>query len=163
MNDLARKINTFLKLKFKRFMSTYPLTTNHFRVEWGTDSGIAFTEVCGLSIEIEPINYKIGNFKSNTPVKMPGRIKYNNVILKRGIVRSDNDFYNWFNTINLNTIERRTIVIRLLNEEHIPVIVWELKNAFPIKVEWSNLIANANEPAIESIEIAHEGMTVQND
>ncbi|NEN22341.1 phage tail protein [Cryomorpha ignava] len=143
-------------------MNTYPLTTNHFQVEWG-GTRMGFTEVSGLSIGIEPINYHEGSSKENSTQKMPGRLKYDNVILKRGIVMSDNEFYTWMSTIKLNKIERRDLTISLLNEDHEPVMVWRLKNAFPIRIEWSPLRADANEAAIESIEISHEGMTVRND
>ena len=143
-------------------MSYKPLTTNHFSVEWGgTRAG--FTEVSGLSMEIEPIEYREGSFIENSSKKIPGIRKYSNITLKRGIIKSDNDMYNWFNTVSGNTIEKRDLTISLLNENHEPVITWKLKDAFPIKIEWSDLKANANEVAIESIEIAHEGLVVLND
>ena len=142
-------------------MNIYPLTTNRFQVDWG-GTRMGFTEVSGLSIGIEPINYQEGNSKENSFQKMPGRMIYNNVILKRGIVLSDNEFYTWMNTIKLKNIERRDLTITLLDENNEPAMVWRLKNAFPIKIEWSPLRADANEAAIESIEVTHEGLTVQN-
>ena len=63
----------------------------------------------------------------------------------------------------LNTVERRDIVISLLNEKHEPVMVWKAQNAFPVKVEGPALKASGNEVAIESIELAHEGLELQND
>jgi len=66
-------------------------------------------------------------------------------------------------TVKLNKVERRDLVISLLNEEHQPVMVWKVHNAFPVKVEGPQLKASGNEVAIESIEIAHEGLEVQND
>lgn len=143
-------------------MSTYPLTTNHFQVEWG-GTRIGFTEVLGLSIAIESIPYREGTSTSYSPQQMPGQLKYNNITLKRGIVNSDNEFFDWLNTVKLNKIERRDLIISLLNENHEPVIIWKLKNAYPIKIEWSDLKANANEPAMESIVLTHEGMIVQNE
>ena len=50
----------------------------------------------------------------------------------------------------------------MLNEEHEPVVVWKVKNAFPIKVQSTDLKGDANETAIESMEVAHEGLTIQN-
>ncbi len=142
-------------------MNTYSLTTNRFQVDWGV-TRMGFTEVSGLSIGIEPINYQEDDSKESAFQKMPGRVIYNNVILKRGIVFSDNEFYTWMNTIKLNNIERRDLTITLLDENLEPSMVWRLKNAFPIKIEWSPLRADANEAAIESIEVTHEGLTVQN-
>jgi phage tail-like protein len=67
------------------------------------------------------------------------------------------------NSISLNTIERRDLVISLLNENHEPVVVWKVKNAFPVKVQSTDLKADGNEVAIETVEIAHEGLTIQNE
>ena len=160
MKDLVRKTIYCIKYKIKRLMSNYPLSTNHFRVEWGGTS-IGFTEVSGLSIEVDLINYRLGSSPEYSNTKMPGQIKHNNIVLKRGITIGDNEFYQWLNTISLNKIERRDITISLLNEEHVPVVVWKVKNAFPVKIDWSDLKANANEPAIETMEIAHEGIEVE--
>lgn len=140
-------------------MRNYPLSTNHFQIEWG-GTRIGFTEVSGLSIEVELINHREGSSPTYSDSKMPGQIKYNNIVLKRTIAQGDNDFYKWLNTISLNKIERRDITISLLNEEHEPVVTWRVRNAFPIKINWSDLKANANESAVETIEIAHEGISV---
>jgi len=143
-------------------MSTYPLSTCHFLVEWG-GSRVGVTEVIGLSMEINTINYREGAEKEYIPNVMPGQEKINPIILKRGIVKGDNEYYDWLNTVKLNTVERRDLTISLLNENHEPVVTWKLTNAFPTKITWSDLKAYANEPAIESIEITHEGITVQNE
>ena len=74
----------------------------------------------------------------------------------------DNEFYQWWNTIKLNTIERRDITISLLNQEGEPVVTWNVKNAWPVKVQSTDLKADGSEVAIESIELAHEGLTINN-
>ena len=94
---------------------------------------------------------------------MPGLRKFNNITLKRGIVKGDNEFFIWLSTVKLNTVERRDLIISLLNEDHLPVMVWKVHNAFPVKVEGPQLKASGNEVAIESIEIAHEGLELQNE
>ena len=68
----------------------------------------------------------------------------------------------WLNTISLNTVERRDITISLLNESHEPVVVWKVRNAFPTKVQSTDLKADGSEVAIEQVEIAHEGLTIEN-
>lgn len=140
----------------------YPLPAFHFTVEWG-GTRVGFSEVAGLVQENQAIEYRDGSFPEYSSIKMPGLRKFNNVTLKRGIVKSDNDLFKWLSTVKLNTVERRDLVISLLNEEHQPVMVWKVQNAFPVKVEGPALKASANEASIESIEIAHEGMEVQND
>jgi phage tail-like protein len=66
-------------------------------------------------------------------------------------------------TVKLNTVERRDLIVNLLNEEHQPVMVWKIMRAFPVKVEGPQLKATGNEVAIESIELAHEGLELQNE
>ena len=139
----------------------YPLPVFHFRVEWG-GSRIGFSEVSGLTQEIQVIEYRDGSFPEYSSIKMPGLRKYNNITLKRGVIKADNDFFKWLSTVKLNTIERRDMTFSLLNESHDPVMVWKVHNAFPVKVEGPQLKAAGNEVAIESIEVAHEGLEVDN-
>lgn len=140
----------------------YPLPVFHFAVEWG-GTRVGFTEISGLTQENQAIEYRDGSFPEYSSIKMPGLRKFSNITLKRGIIKSDNDFANWLSTVKLNTVERRDLVISLLNEEHAPVMTWKVQNAFPVKVEGPGLKATGNEVAIESIEIAHEGLELQND
>jgi phage tail-like protein len=143
-------------------MADYPLPKFHFQVEWG-GTNISFTEVTGLEVETEVIEYRGGASPEYSKVKMPGMQKFANLTLKRGTFKSDNEFYAWLNTVKLNTIERRDITISLLNEEHEPTVVWKVKNAWPTKVTATDLKADGNETAIESMELVHEGLVMQNE
>jgi phage tail-like protein len=140
----------------------YPLPVFHFTVQWG-GTRIGFSEVTGLTQENQAIEYRDGSFPEYSSIKMPGLRKFSNVTLKRGIVKADNDFFKWLSTVKLNQVERRDVVVSLLNESHEPVMTWKIQNAFPVKVEGPGLKASGNEVAIESIEIAHEGLELQND
>lgn len=140
-------------------MANYPLPKFHFQVQWGGER-VGFTEVTGLDIQIEAIEYREGSSPEYSKIKMPGMPKYSNITLKRGSMAGDSDFYKWINTTSLNTVERRDIVISLLNETHSPVVSWKAKNAFAIKVQASDLKADGNEVAIETLELAHEGLNV---
>ena len=139
----------------------YPLPVFHFMVEWG-GSKIGFSEVSGLSIEVQPIEYRDGASPQYSVTKMPGIPKYSNITLKRGVVAADNEFYLWLNTTKLNTVERRDLIISLLNENHEPTMSWKVINAFPVKVEGPGLKSTGNEVAIETLELAHEGLSVEN-
>ncbi|KAB2918929.1 phage tail protein [Oscillatoria amoena NRMC-F 0135] len=141
-------------------MATYPVPVFHFQVEWG-GSRIGFTEASGLTVEVQPIEYREGVSPEYHTTKMPGIPKYSNITLKRGIYKGDNEFFKWLNTVKLNNIERRDITISLLNEEHAPVMVWKVRNCWPCKVEGPTLNSTGNEVAMESIELAHEGLTVE--
>lgn len=137
----------------------YPLPKFHFQVEWG-GSRIGFTEVTGLEVTTDVIEYRDGSSPEYHKIKMPGMQKFGNITMKRGKFKSDNEFYDWWNTHNLNQIERRDITISLLNENHEPVFVWKVRNAWPVKVNATDLKSDGNEVAIETIEIAHEGLSM---
>lgn len=141
-------------------MADYPLGAYHFEVEWG-DRRIRFSEVSGLEIENDVIEYRDGASKEYGSQKMPGRPRYRNIVLKRGVKPDDNEFFEWINTINMNEVERRDLTISLLNEEHEPVMVWKVKDAFPVRLSSPELSATESEVAIETLEIAHEGLTIE--
>jgi phage tail-like protein len=142
--------------------TSYPLVKFHFQVEWG-GTKIGFTEVSGLDVETEVVEYREGSSPEYSKIKMPGMQKFSNITLKRGTFKSDNEYFAWWNTVSLNTIERRDITISLLNENHEPVVTWKIRNAWPTKIQATDLKADGNEVAIESMEIVHEGLTIQNE
>lgn len=150
----------FLIYNHLKTMANYPLSNFHFSVEWG-GTNIGFAEVSGLDIYFEPILYRQGADPDYTENKMPGMVKYSNIILKRGLSAGDNEFYQWMNTKRLNSIERRDITIKLLNEKHEPVFTWRVRQAFPVKYSGPVLNAQGNEVAMETLELAHEGLTVE--
>ena len=136
----------------------YPLPKFHFVVEWG-GVRIGFTEVSGMEAETEVIEYRDGASPDYSKLRIPGMQKYANITLKRGTFPSDNDFFEWWKTTrSLASPERRDVIISLLNEAHEPVMVWTVKNAFPTKVQATDLKADGNEVAIETLELAHEGI-----
>ena len=140
----------------------YPLPKFHFQVEWG-GTKIGFQEVTGLDFEVEKIEYREGSSPEYSKINMPGMIKYTDIVLKRGVFKGDNEFYEWMKTNKLNTAERRDITISLLDENHAPVIVWKVLNAWAMKIQSTDLKAEASEVAVESITLAHEGLTVVNE
>jgi phage tail-like protein len=141
-------------------MANYPLPKFHFQVQWGGER-IGFTEVTGLDIQVEAIEYREGSSPVYSKIKMPGMHKFSNLTLKRGTMKGDSDFYKWINTTSLTKVERRDIIISLLDETHAPVMTWKAINAFAIKVQASDLKSDGNEVAIETIELAHEGLNIQ--
>ena len=141
-------------------MANYPLPKFHYQVQWG-GSRLGFTEVTGLTVENELIEYREGNSPEYSKIKMPGMQKYGNITLKRGTFKSDNEFFNWWNTKSLGKIERRDVTVSLLNENHEPVMVWKVKSAWPVKLQSADLKSDANEVAIETLELAHEGLVVE--
>jgi len=141
--------------------TVWPLPKFHFQVKW--DSNVmSFQEVSGLDVQSEEIKYRHGDSPEFSVIKMPGLKKVGNVTMKKGIFKADNKFWDWFNQIKMNTIKRVPVTISLLDESGAPTMVWTLANAWPTKVTGTDLKAEGNEVAVESIEIVHEGLTIAN-
>lgn len=141
----------------------YPLPKFHFELEWG-GTRLGFTEVTGLDFETEVIEYREGNLPTYNKTKQPGLTKYTDVTLKRGIILDDLEYFTqWEKTAMFQEIKekfRRTVTIKLLNEEHKAIIVWTLSKAWPSKIQSTDLKADGNEVAIETMTFVHEGLTM---
>jgi len=138
----------------------YPLPRFHFQVDWG-GSKMSFTEVTGLVVEREKIEYRHSDSKDFSKISMPGLLKNSTITLKRGKFENDFDFNSWMDEITNERVEnRRDVTIRLMNEKHEPVAVWTAIRCFPLKVTAPDLKSDANEIAVESIELAHEGLRI---
>ena len=141
--------------------NVWPMPKFHFQVKWDSEV-MSFQEVSGLDVESQPIEYRAGDSKTFSVVKMPGIKKYGNVTMKKGVFKSDNKFWDWFNQIKMNTIKRVPVTISLLDEEGNPTMVWTLTNAWPSKITGTDLKSDGNEVAVESIEVVHEGLEIAN-
>jgi hypothetical protein len=108
----------------------YPIPRFHFQVDWG-GAKISFTEVTGLVMEREKIEYRHSDSKDFNKIAMPGMVKNANITLKRGKFENDFDYNTWLE---------------------------EIADDFPVKVTAPDLKSDANEIAVESIEVAHEGL-----
>ena len=141
--------------------TVWPIPKFHFQVKWDSEV-MSFQEVSGLDVEAQIIEYRAGDSKKFSTVKMPGIQKFGNITMKKGVYKSDNKFWDWFSQIKMNTIKRVPVTISLLDETGAPTMVWTLENAWPTKITGTDLKSDGNEVAIESIEIAHEGLTIAN-
>jgi phage tail-like protein len=141
--------------------SVWPLPKFYFEVKWD-NAVMHFQEVSGLDVEAQPLEYRHGDSPQFSVIKMPGLKKFSDVTLKKGVFKSDNKFWDWFNQIKMNTIKRKTVTISLLDETGAPTMVWTLTNAWPSKVTGTDLKAEGNEVAVETIVICHEGLTIAN-
>ena len=141
--------------------TVWPIPKFRFEVLWD-DVVMSFQEVSGLDVEAQPIEYRHGDNPAFSVIKMPGIKKYSDVTMKMGVFKSDNKFWDWFNQIKMNTIKRVPVTISLLDETGSPAMVWTLANAWPTKITGTDLKATGNEVAVETIVIAHEGLTIAN-
>ncbi|GAB2911200.1 MAG TPA: phage tail protein [Rheinheimera sp.] len=141
--------------------SVWPLPKFYFQVKWDSEV-MSFQEVSGLDVEAQIIEYRAGDNPVFSATKMPGLKKSGNVTMKKGVYKSDNKFWAWFSQIKMNTIKRLPITISLLDEAGGTTMVWTLTNAWPTKITGTDLKSDGNEVAIETIEIVHEGITIDN-
>ena len=137
-----------------------PLPAFHFLVGWdGTRTG--FSEVIGLDARTKAIEYREGSSPAAENTSIPGLKANGNVTLKRGVMPHDNEFFEWYSTIRIGTVEKRDITISLLNDQHEPVMVWKLRDAWPVSIEAPTLNAMESEIAIETIVLAHGGISIE--
>src|SRR5262249_1200112 len=95
--------------------------------------------------------------------KLPGLKKFSNVTLKRGIAprEAGSGLFDWYNQVTLGQATRRDVTVSLLNEERQPVMVWKIKQAWPVKLEGPGLKSTGTDVAIESLEFACEGIEIE--
>lgn len=142
----------------KQSTTPWPLPRFYFEVTWDS-TVMSFQEVSGLDVDTRPVEYRAGDSKTFAPIKMPGLKKIGNVTLKKGVFKADTRFWDGFNQTKMNTVQRVPVTIRLLDEAGKPTMTWTLANAWPTKITGTDLKSQGNEVAVETIEIAHEGVT----
>ena len=143
--------------------STWPMPKFRFEVDLGSElKGVAFQEVSGMDVETQIIEYRQSNSPLFSTEKMPGIKKYGNVTMKRGVFVNDNTFWKWHQEIKMNTIKRRTVLIKLLDEGGKVTMQWTLTNAWPTKITSTDLKSDGNEVAVDTIELAHEQLIIGN-
>jgi phage tail-like protein len=134
-----------------------PFKSYSFLVEIDGIPSSFFREVSGLDAEAEVIEYREGGDRVTSSRKLPGRVKYSNVTLTRGLTTS-RDLWDWWTTVRDGAVQRRGVAITLLDDARQPVLRWLLREAWIARIEFSELDASKNEVAVESIELAHEGL-----
>lgn len=138
-------------------MADYPYGKFRYTVEIdGIEAG-GFSEVSGFDASIDVIEYREGDMVQ-TPMKFPGLKKYGNITLKKGVTDST-VLYTWVMAGVEGEVERKTITITLLDATGAATASWQVINAWPVKYTAPDFNATASEAAIETLEIAHEGMT----
>lgn len=117
-----------------------------------------FAEVGGLDMTLEVEDYKEGG-RNDRVHKLPTRVTWGNLRLKRGVAASD-DLFDWLYSFAQGRGKRRDGLITLLDDQKRPVRVWKFTRALPIKWTGPSLDAAKSAIAIEELELAHEGLTL---
>ena len=138
-------------------MASTPYGKFRYKVEIdGLEAG-GFSEASGFDASIDVIEYREGDM-GQTTMKLPGLKKYGNITLKQGVADSM-VMYEWMIAGVEGEVERKTITITILDETETATASWQVINAWPAKYTAPDFNATASEVAIETLEIAHEGMT----
>lgn len=127
-----------------------------FWVQLGQVEIAGFQECSGLAIETEVFEYPEGGLNTYTH-KMPVRAKYKNITLKRGLDEGQ-DLYQWYVKAMNGQIKRQNVSIIVYDSLGNEVRRWNLQRAFPCKWTGPDLKADKGAVAIESVEIAHDGL-----
>lgn len=149
----------------KEIKASYPLPVYNYKVDIGKDT-IAFSEVSGLSIGYETTTYKESNTESGKAsprvFHMPAQATETTLTLKKGLVpaKSQAALYDWINSITINQVIKKDIVISLCDETGKAVVTWSVTNAFPTKLDVPTFDANSNDAAIESMELKADNITI---
>jgi phage tail-like protein len=133
-----------------------PYKAFNFVVEIDGIAVAAFSEVSGLQSETQVIAYREGS-DPNTVRKLPGLTTYANIVLKRGVTQNA-ELWQWRKTVVDGAVERRDGSIVLLDDKGDEVVRWNFVRGWVCRWAGPALEATANEVAIETIEIAHEGL-----
>jgi phage tail-like protein len=121
-----------------------------------------FMEVNGLEVSVGVDEVEEGG-ENNYVHKLPGRMTWPNITLKRGITQNDT-LLEWLNkssgeqfAASGNKLARSTAAITLLGPSAQRLRAWEFDGAFPVKWKGPDFAVSSNDMATEELEITHHG------
>lgn len=134
-----------------------PYRVYKYKVEIGGITRAGFREASGLDSSQDAIEYREGTFELHAN-KLPGLNKSSNITLKWGITDKDSEIWDWRKKCIDGKVERQNGAIILCNDAGDPKIRWNFVSGWPTKYTGPSFNATGNEVAIETLEIAHEGI-----
>lgn len=147
------------KVTTKTNQDVWPIGSNHFKVSIGGNT-IPFQIVSGLKARFEVVEYRSGDSKMESLIKMPLTASFSDVVLKKGMFKGDNFLLTWFNKVGSPSFERDQVIIQLLDIESKPLFTWTLANAFPREITFGEFDAMKATYAVEELVIAYENLTI---
>jgi len=143
-------------------MATAPVGPAHtacrFYVNVEGITQAVFTEVTGLALEVATEDVEEGG-RNDFVHRIPGRCKVSNIVLKRGMTKS-NDFLKWHLDVAQGKLKPRSLSIIVYNVDGSESMRWNFINAYPVKWTGPQFKASDNGAAIETLELAHEGFNL---
>lgn len=137
-----------------------PYPSFNFLVEIDGVASAGFAEADLPAGRIETIEYREGSDTTSGARKLPGRVDYEHVVLRRGI-SGRTDLYDWWRAVRDGSADRRNVVIVLLDEGRDAVQRWLLRDAWPTRLAYGSLAAAKNEVAIETLELTYESFETE--
>jgi len=116
-----------------------------------------FSECSGLKMDMEEAKRHEGGL-NNTEHRFPTRVTWPNIVLTRGVSRISQSGWDWLYGFGDGKVKRKDGLIMLMDSRHLPHNIWTFKRGFPVKFEGPKMNGTGNEVAMESLEIAHEGL-----
>ncbi|TML34155.1 MAG: phage tail protein [Actinobacteria bacterium] len=137
-----------------------PYLNFNFLVQIDGDTVAGFREADLPEARIEVAAYREGNERPNTVRRLPGRVEYGPLVLRRGFA-GDRTLFQWWRDVADGNLDRRNVVIILRDQSGRDVARWAFRDALPTKYSGPSFRAQGNEVAIESIELAVESMELE--
>ena len=138
-----------------------PHTTYVFCVDIAGNAAAEFTECSGLEMSVKYDEVREGG-QNEFVHRLPGRVEYGNLVLKRGYATT-NELMDWcLSVLNRRQIQRRDVTVALMSLDNSQrLFQWTFLGAYPVK--WSGPSFKAGEAAIaiETLELAHQGLQVR--
>ena len=130
----------------------YPLTTYRYKVQVdGEDMNCS--EVSGLTIEYDTINYKEATAGGIKNYQLLGQAMLPSISIKRGLFNSESELHNWLRTVHTNEFTKKDLTISLLDNSDEAIMSWKVLGAFPTKFEGPSLNAEENSIAFQSLDL----------
>ena len=134
-----------------------PFRTYHFLVEIDGVARAGFRECSGLESTQDAIEYREGG-EPLASRKLPGLVRFTNIVLKRGLT-DDADLWAWRQSAVDGTVQRKNGSVIVLDEAGQEKLRWNFRSGWPTRWSGPAFHATSNEVAIETLEIAHEGVS----
>ena len=134
-----------------------PYLNFNFVVEIEGEAAAGFSEADIPAGRIEAVAYREGTDRTSSARLLPGRVEYGPLVLRRGFA-GDPALFEWWRAVAEGNLDRRNVSVVLLDEQRQEVARWNLRRAWPAKWAGPTLNAKGNDVAIETLELAHEGI-----
>ena len=140
--------------------NSYPPVAFTFQLSFGSeeDNKNSFQEVSGIDMEVNTEEVVSGG-ENRFKYRLPGMTKYNNLVLKRGLILKDSTLFQWIQDAlesgASSPVTTKTITVSLIDSTGTVLMSWNFINAYFVQLEVSEFNAVDSEVAVERLELAY--------